>query len=90
MTRNLGSIIDTNCSDCLFVKEFPNSKLSLGVYVISFVLPERKSNKGKLIEWQDIAFDFALGVFLSVYQVSENCQGSAEIVFGKLFLRQET
>ena len=40
----------TNCGDCLFVKEFPNDKLPLGVYVISFILPERKSNKGKLIE----------------------------------------
>ena len=63
------SITNTDCSDCLFfafVKVFPNGKLPLGIDVLSVILIEVKSNKGKAIEWQD----FVLGVLLCVYTKS--------------------
>ena len=68
------SITNKNCNDCLFfpfVKNFPNGKLPLGIDVLSVILTEGKTNKGKSIEWQDIAMDLILHwVFCSVYTKS--------------------
>ena len=65
------SIINANCSNCLFfpfVKEFHNGKNSFCIDVLSVILTEGKSNKGKSIEWHNIAVDLVLHwVFCSVY-----------------------
>ena len=65
---------NANCSDCLFfalVKEFPNGKLPLCIDVLSVILTTGKCNKGKPIEWRDIAMDLILHwVFCSVYTKS--------------------
>ena len=93
------SITNTDCSDCLFfafVKEFPNGKLPLGIDVLSVILTEGKSNKGKAIEWQDIAMDLILHwVFCSVYtksvkvvkeklkSIRESYRALAKVSYGK-------
>ena len=68
------SITNSNCSNCIFfpfVKEFPNGKLPLCIDVLSVILTEGKANRGKPIDWQDIAVDLILHwLFCSVYTMS--------------------